>query len=214
MQEAQEEKEGIAKALKALREGSKKRNFSQTIDLIVNLKHFDAKKAENKINEILALPNGRAKQSKVVVFSDTAKSDEFTVVKSDEISRLAGDKKGAKMLAKETDFFLAEPKLMPLIGKSLGQILAPQGKMPALMTGDAKKAVENYVKSVRIRIKDSPVVQCPVGAEDMEDGKIAENVESVLRFLERRLPKGKNSIAKVFVKMTMSKPVKVESKQG
>ena len=205
--------EDVIKALKALREGSKKRNFSQTIDLIVNLKHFDAKKAENKINETLALPNGREKPSKVVVFSDSAKGDGFAVLKGDELSALGNDKRAAKRLAKETDFFLAEPKLMPLIGKSLGQMLAPQGKMPALITGDAKEIVENCRRSVRIRVKDSPVIQCPVGAEGMEDEKIAENVESVMRFLEKRLPKGKTSIAKVFVKMTMSKPVKVEQKQ-
>lgn len=201
--------EQITDALNALRKSSKKRNFSQTIDLIINLKHIDIKKPSNRLNEALALPNGRGKDSKVVIFSDRIKDSELEVLSSDDISRLKTDKRSAKKLVKETDFFLAEPRLMPLIGEALGQLLAPKGKMPALITGDVKKMVEDYRKSVRIRVRESPVVLCPVGIESMEDEKIVENVKTVVNFLEKKLPKGKANIANVFIKMTMSKPVKV-----
>ncbi len=98
---------------------------------------------------------------------------------------------------------------MPLIGKSLGQILAPRGKMPKLITGDVRKMVENYKISVRIAVKNSPVIQCFVGKEDVENRKLAENVESILKFLETKLPRGRQNIGKVLLKLTMSKPVKV-----
>lgn len=201
--------EEITKALTTLRENSKKRNFAQTIDLIINLKQLDVKKPENRLNETLVLPCGRGRNSKVVVFSDAIKSDEFDVLGSDDIPKLGADKKSAKTLAKETDFFIAEPKLMPLIGTTLGQLLAPKGKMPALITGDIKKMVEDYKKSIRIRVKDSPVIQCLIGNENMEDEKIVENIRVVIEFLEKKLPKGKTNIANVFIKMTMSKPVKI-----
>jgi large subunit ribosomal protein L1 len=99
---------------------------------------------------------------------------------------------------------------MPTIGKVLGQFIGPKGKLPKIITGDVKSLVENYKKSVRIRIKDAPVVQCSVGKENMGDEKIVENIETVLKALETKLPKGKNNFKEMFVKLTMSKPVKVE----
>ncbi len=204
--------EKILKAIKELRENSKKRNFVQTFDLIVNLKEIDLKKPENKFVEDLILPNGRGKEAKIVIFSDVIKEEEVNcpVLKSSDIEILAKNKREAKKLARRTDFFLAEPKLMPTIGKLLGQFLAPRGKMPKIISEDVKKMIEDYKKAVRIRIKDSPVIQCPVGNEEMEDEKVAENIKAVIEFLIGKLPKGEKNIAEVLLKLTMSKPVKIE----
>ncbi|MEM5790482.1 MAG: 50S ribosomal protein L1 [Candidatus Aenigmatarchaeota archaeon] len=204
--------EKILKAIKELREKTKKRNFTQTFDLIVNLKEIDLKKSENKFTEDLILPHGKGKETKIVIFSDIIKEEDvnFPVLKGSEIEILAKNKREAKKLARKTDFFLAEPKLMPLIGKMLGQFLAPRGKMPKIITDDVKKIIEDYKKAIRIKIKDSPVIQCPVGNEKMEDEKVAENIKTVIEFLKTKLPKGEKNIAEVFIKLTMSKPVKVE----
>ena len=68
--------EKILKTIKELREKSKKRKFSQTFDLVVNLKEFDVKKPENKFVEDVILPNGRGELATVIVFSDSVnKSD-------------------------------------------------------------------------------------------------------------------------------------------
>ncbi len=204
--------EKILKAIKELREKSKKRNFIQTFDLIVNLKEMDLKKPENKFTEDLILPHGKGKEAKIIIFSDVIKEEDVNcpVLKSSDIEILAKNKREAKKLVKRTDFFLAEPKLMPTIGKMLGQFLAPKGKMPKIISGDVKKMIEDYKKAVRIRIKDSPVIQCPVGNEGMEDREVADNIKAVIEFLSGRLPKGEKNIAEVFLKFTMSKPVKVE----
>lgn len=202
--------EKIVEAVKKLRESSKKRNFSQSFDLIVNLKNIDPKKPEGKINEVLQLPNGRGKPSNVVIFSDSIKSDEYRVIGGTEIGKIGKDKREAKRLASSTDFFVSEPKLMPSIGKSLGMLLAPRGKMPTLITGNADDLIKKFKNSTRLKIKDSPVIQCIVGAEVMSDEKVAENIETVMKFLEKKLPKGRNNIKNVCVKLTMSKPVKIE----
>lgn len=203
-------KDKILSAIKKLREKSKKRNFPQSFDLIVNLKEFDVKKPENKISEVVVLPHGRGKEGKVVIFSDEIKVEGLKTLRSEDISKLAKNKREAKKLIRETDFFLAEPKLMPLIGRTLGQFLGPTGKMPKLTTGDIKSLVEDYKKSVRIRIKDAPVIQCLVGTENMKEEEIADNVEAVLKTLIAKLPKGKNNISKIMIKLTMSKPVRIE----
>ena len=203
-------KEEILEAIKKLREVSKKRNFVQTVDLIINLQYLDVRRPENRINEVLELPHGTGKEVRIVVFSDSLKDLDVPIITSAEIEKIASNKREAKKLARNTDFFLAEPSLMPVIGKHLGRYLAPRGKMPKVISGEVEKMIESLRKSVRLRIKDSPVIQCKVGSEDMEDEKIAENIEVVLRFLAEKLPKGKNNIKNVLVKMTMSKPVKVE----
>ncbi|MDI6798471.1 MAG: 50S ribosomal protein L1 [Candidatus Aenigmarchaeota archaeon] len=203
--------EKILAAIKELREKAKKRNFSQNFDLIVSLSEFDTKKPENKFTEDLILPNGRGDEARVVLFSDSVKDVGCEILTSSGIEKLAKNKRETKKLIKNTDFFLAEPKLMPLVGKTLGQFLAPRGKMPKLITGDVRTLVESYKKSVRIRVKDSPVIQCSVGNEKMEDEKIAENIEAVIKFLEGRLPKGKHNIGKILLKLTMSKPVRIEA---
>lgn len=156
------------------------------------------------------LPNGRGDLARVAVFSDSIKGLDCEILGSADMDRLAKNKREAKNLAKGADFLLAEPKLMPTIGKVLGQFIGPKGKLPKIITGDVKSLVENYKKSVRIRIKDAPVVQCSVGKENMDDEKVVENIETVLKALETKLPKGKNNFKEMFVKLTMSKPVKVE----
>jgi large subunit ribosomal protein L1 len=206
-------KEKIAEKIKELREKSKKRNFVQSFDLIINLKELDVKKPENKITEDIVLPYGRGSEAKIVVFSDTIKDVDAEVLTSADIERIAKNKREARKLARDTDFFLAEAKLMPLVGKYLGQFLGPRGKMPKIITGDVKKLVENYKKSVRIRIKDSPVVQCMVGKENMKDEEIAENIEAVIEGLKAKLPKGEQNIKEVLLKLTMSKPIKIEVKK-
>ena len=201
--------EQIEKALNELKAGEK-RNFVQSVDLIISLKGVDLKKPESKFSEDIVLPHGRGKDARVVVFSDNLSNLGCDILATADIQRISSDKRGAKNLGEDTDFFLAEAPLMPLIGKSLGQVLAPRGKMPKVIMGDAKGLVENYKRSVRIAVKNSPVIQCFVGKEDTETGKIVENVETVLKFLETKLPRGRQNIGKVLLKLTMSKPVKVE----
>jgi len=200
----------IKEVIKKVREKSKKRNFVQTFDLIVNLRDIDLRKPENRMNEILELPHGKGKETNIVVFSDTLKDLDVPVMTSKDIEDIAKDKRASKKLAKNTDFFLAEPKLMPVVGRFLGRYLAPRGKMPKPLGSDVKKVIESYRKSIRIKVKNSPVVQCPVGSEKMKDDEIEENIKAVLEFLEHKLPKGRNNIKNVYLKLTMGKPERLE----
>lgn len=202
--------EKILAVIKELREKSKKRNFSQSFDLIVNLKEFDVKKPENRISEEVTLPY-KPKDSKIVIFSDSIKNVPCKILTSKEIEKLGKNRRETKKLIHRTDFFLAEPKLMPLIGKLFGQLLAPKGLMPKLVTPEnVSSVVEKLKKGIRIRVRDSPVVQCSVGSEEMKDEEIEENIKAILSFLETRLPKGKHNINSILLKLTMSKPINIE----
>ncbi len=202
----------LLKSLKQLREISKKRKFEQSVELIINLKGIDLRKPENRIKEDIILPHGRGDEAKIVVFSDTFKDLPCPVLGSKEIEALGKNKREAKKLARKTDFFLAEPRLMPLIGRNLGKVLAPRGKMPRLIKGDPKSMIEKYKKAIMIKTKDNPVIQCKIGKESMKDEDIAENAMEVINTVISKLPKGKVNIKSIFLKFTMSKPVRVEIK--
>lgn len=203
-------KESILEAIKEVRKNAKKRNFVQTFDLIVNLRGIDVKKPENRFVECLELPHGKGKESNIVIFADALKELDVKIIKGKEIEKIAEKKREIKKLAKNTDFFLAEPQLMPIIGRYLGRFLGPREKMPIVIRGDVKTMIETLKKSIRIKLKESPVIQCPVGKENMEDEKVAENIESVINFLKEKLPKGEGNIKKILLKLTMSKPVEVK----
>lgn len=205
------DKEKILKAIKKLRESSKKRNFDQSVDLIIVLKNINLKDPKIRINSPVKLPYGSGKDKKVVVFSDNIKSEKFEVVDSTKIEEIGKNKRTAKNFSKSIDFSLAEPKLMTLIGRYLGRYLSPKGKMPQIIT-DTKNIdsrVEELKKSVRVRLKDSPVIQCKIGKESMKDEEIAENALTVINFVIQHLPEGKSNIKKIYLKFTMSDVVEV-----
>jgi len=200
----------VKEKIKELRQNSKKRNFPQRVDLIINLKDFDTNKAENKIDEIFQLPKGAGKLTRITIFHSENLNTKHKVLKQADIEALEKDKKKLKKLINETDIFLAEPKLMPIVGKYLGKYLAPRGLMPKPLIGDINNALKTFDGGIRISVKKHPCIQTIVGSENMSDDDIVENIEAVINHLLQRLPKGKNNIKNVLVKFTMSKPVKIE----
>ena len=207
----------VLKAIKEAKEKQKKRGFTQSIDLAINL-GIDASKPENRLNEEVILPAGRGREIKVAVVAEgelalQAKKVADRVITREELSELAKDKKEAKKLAKEYEFFIAQADMMPLVGKTLGTVLGPRGKMPKPVPANADIAplVERLRRTVRIRTKDKPVLHVGVGTEDMDEAKVAQNVEAVMRLLERKLEKGYDDIKSVYLKTTMGPSVKVEA---
>lgn len=204
----------IQEAIKKARE-SKKRNFKQTFDLAINLKNIDLNKPENKIKTEITLPNGLGKTVRIGFFADTLIPklkglENIVLIKKDEIEKLGKNKKLAKKLANQCSYFIAEAPLMPLIGKNLGPVLAPRNKMPRPVppTADPKPIIEGASKIIKISLKNSPVIHCPVGIEDMDDKQIQENIETIIREIISALPKGKEQIKNCYLKLTMGKSIK------
>jgi large subunit ribosomal protein L1 len=195
---------------------NKKRNFKQSIDLVINIKDIDFNDPKNRIEEEVFLPNGRGKDAKVAVFASgelalKAKGIADLIIKPEEIEDLAKDKKKFKKIAEEHDFFVAEAPLMPVIGKSLGVILGPRGKMPKPVppTVDINGIIKNLRKTIKIRSKGKKTFHTIVGTEDMEPDKIAENIATVIKRLEEKLPNGRLNIESIYVKTTMGSSEKL-----
>jgi len=201
----------IIEQIKELRESSKKRKFNQRFDLIITLKDLDIKKPENQLDELFVLPKIPGKSAFVTLFSDSIKKlDNARVISREGIEKLAGNKKELKKMIKETSIFLSEPKLMTVVGKHLGKFLAPVGKMPKPVAGDVEKTISDFGRAVKIKTSKQPMFQMCIGSEDMKDEDITENINAVLDFLKTKLSKGKNNIYIVYLKLSMSKPIKLE----
>ncbi len=205
-------------AITAAKTQSPQRKFSQTWDLLINLRGLDLKKPENRMNTEFQLPEGRGKDVKVAVIADSlaaaAKGVADFVIQKNDIETLARDKKQLKKIVNDHDWFLGEATVMAQVGKSLGAVLGPRGKIPKPIP--PKTAIEPFVerarKTVRVVLKETPVIHTVIGSESMPDDKVAHNAEALYGFVRDKLPKGLNNIKSVYVKLTMGKPIKVEPK--
>lgn len=210
-------KDDIGRALGELRKNLVKRKFPQSIDLVVKLREVDLKKPENRINEAIALPNPPDKSLKICVIASgdlaTRAKDAGAdmLISRQDLENLGKDKKAARKLAVNYDFFIAEAPLMPLVGRGLGSFLGPRGKMPTPVPPNApiEQVVSNHRKMVRVRMREQPVLQCRVGTENMPDDKLVENIQTVVSRVEQKLERGFKNIGEILLKATMSKPVKV-----
>jgi large subunit ribosomal protein L1 len=195
---------------------AKKRNFKQAFDLAINLKNIDLKKPENRIKTEIKIPHS-FKESKIGIIADnllpqTKDLENVVVIRKDQIEAYGKNKKEAKKLARSCRYFLAEAPLMPAVGKALGPILAPKNLMPSPVpptTPNLKSIIDQKRNVLKIQLKDSPTIHLPVGSEDMKDEEIAENIDTIVKTVMTSLPKGREQIKNIIVKMTMGKPIKV-----
>lgn len=217
------EKKAILNALERLRKHSKKRNFNQTVDLIITLKEIDIKKPENQLDIFLELPN-KKKGTKLCAFVGPELKEQAMkvfdkVITSEEIDTWRGKIKEQKSLAKEYDFFVAQANIMPKIAAIFGKVFGPRGKMPNPKAGcvvspkaNLEQLCSKLRKTVRLTTKKAPMIQCAVGKENDDDAAISENVLAVFNAVVHALPREKANIKKVFVKFTMSGPVEINIK--
>ncbi len=207
--------EELIEMTKEAREKSVDRNFTQTIDLSVSIENLDLSNPDNRISEDIRLPNGTGKEKKVAIFADGELAEKAreagvdTVFSKDDLEDLGDDKSRAKNVAEEHGSFLAQSDLMPVVGKELGPVLGPRGKMPEAVppTEDPTDKIEASRSTVQVSVRENPVANLGVGVEDMSDEEIAENVKEVLDFLVSELPKGPRQMRLVTLKTTMGKPV-------
>jgi len=205
----------ISKSIKDVKEKSRKRNFVQSIDIAVTLQNVDLKKPENRFSEEIILPHGRGKEIAVGVIGDNliikAKDSAKFLIDEKKLKEMERNKKELKKIVDNCDFFITEPQFMARIGKSLGKVLGPRGKMPKPLPPqvDPTPMIKKLQSSVKISVKDNASIHFAIGTEDMKDEEIAKNFEAVMSALEKKLPNGTQSMKSVYMKTTMGPAVKI-----
>lgn len=200
---------------RALQE-SPDRKFIESVDLAINLRDLDLADPSNRVDESVVLPEGTGQDTSIVVFAEgetALRADEVAddVLDEDELADLGDDTDDAKDLAEETDFFVAEEALMQDIGRYLGTVLGPRGKMPTPLSpdDDVVEVINRMKNTVQLRSGDRRTFHTLVGSEEMSAEEVADNVDVILRRLYSTLEKGPQNIDTVYVKTTMGPAVEV-----
>ena len=203
--------ENFEKAIQELRKTETKRKFDQTIDLIINLKNFDVRRESFSL--FVTLPN-KIKDKKIAGFFEKD-SSVIDTIKKDSFGRYK-EKKDIRKLIKSYDSFIASAKLMPSIATAFGRVLGPAGKMPSPQLGiipneedKTVEAIKNRVNSTaRVMVKEASI-KVGIGKESLADKELLDNILTAYHKIEDTLPKKKDNIRNIKIKLTMGKPINV-----
>jgi large subunit ribosomal protein L1 len=209
----------LLKLVKEAKEKSGDRKFTQTIDLLMDIQEIDMKSPEGKIQEVVELPHVTGKPNKICLVASgelamkARKAEVDYVIEKSNLDELSGKKKDLRKIANDYDVFIAEAPLMSLVGKTLGPVLGPRGKMPVPVppTADVATIMAKYRKTVLVRMRNQPIIQVSVATADMKDEDIVDNIQAVLRVLEGKFKRGLKNIKWVFIKTSMGTPVKIKA---
>lgn len=216
------DKEDIKTAVEKVKSLSPKRNFKQTFDLIINTKGLDLKKTDQQVEFFANLHNTIGRPRKICAFVgpeliEQAEKVCDKAILVDDFPKY--DKKAAKKLAKEFDYFIAQATIMPKVAQAFGKVLGTRGKMPNPKAGcvvppnaNLKQLYDRLQKIVKVSIKQRPMVQVAIGKEDMDEAQLIDNIETLYDQVIHHLPQEKNNIKDVYLKLTMGRPVKIGEK--
>ena len=215
--EVKKMQEKISEALDKALESTKERKFIETVDMSFNLKDIDLKNPANRVQEEVRLPNGRGKELSIAMFASgevasKAKAAGIVVIDPADIEDMGGDKKIAKKMAKKHDFFLSEVAHMATVGRYLGVVLGPRGKMPRPVPPKVDPGlIANGLKgTVIIRSRDKVTFHVAIGTLSQSKEELLENAIAVFNRVIGKLERGVGNIRTMFVKTTMGTSVRVE----
>uniref|UniRef100_UPI00260C2ED5 50S ribosomal protein L1 n=1 Tax=Thermoplasma sp. TaxID=1973142 RepID=UPI00260C2ED5 len=152
----------VNEAIEYIKKNSPERKFEESVEIAINLKDVDMTNPKNRINEEILLPKGRGKDLKIAIFGSNemnvkARGTADYIFGPEDISKFADDKKAFKKIVNDVHFFVSEASLMTNIGKSLGQVLGPRGKMPRPVPPgqDPTSLIKNLKNTVKARSRNS-----------------------------------------------------------
>ena len=208
------EKQSVNDAVKVAIDSSFAK-FDETVDVAVRL-GVDPRHADQMVRGTVVLPNGLAKEVKVLVFAKGEKESEAQeagadFVGNDElIEKIKGGWFGF-------DKAVATPDIMGTVGK-IGKLLGPRGLMPNAKTGtvtfDVARAV-NELKAGKIdfRVEKAGIVHAPMGKVSFGAEKIVQNVVAFLETIMRLKPtSSKGTYLKTMaISTTMGPGIKIDT---
>jgi len=218
-------KEQFKQAIGIVKKNSPKRKFTQSLDLVINLKDINLKDNANHVDVFIPLHYSKGRKTKVCalvgpeLIAQAKEVCDFAVSNLD-FPKYQKDKKLTKKLAQDYDFFIAQANLMADVAKSFGRVFGPKGKMPNPKAGcvvppnaNLKQLYDKLQTTVRVVAKTSPSIQVIVGNEEMKEEEVLDNIITVFNQVVHHLPAEKNNIRNIFLKLTMGTSVKVGAKE-
>jgi len=209
--------EKISEAIKSAIESAPERKFVESLDIAFTIKDVDLKNPNNRIQEEIRLPSGRGKELKIAMFAASdaaqkAKAAGIHVIDPAEIEELGKNKMVAKKLANKFDFFLSEVPHMGSVGRFLGVVLGPRGKMPRPVppTLDPAMIAAGLKDTAIVRSRDNMTFHSPVGSREQSVDDLTNNAMAIWTRVTGRLERGVGNIRSCFIKTSMGPSIKVE----
>ena len=198
-------------------ESAPKRKFVESVDIAFTIRDVDLKNPNNRLKEEIRLPSGRGRELKIAMFAlgeaaTKAKAAGIHVITPQEIEELGGNKGKAKKIANAYDFFLSEVPHMGLIGRYLGVVLGPRGKMPRPVPPSLDPAViaAGLQSTVVVKSGDKMTFQISFGTVAQSEEELYANVMAVYSRVISRLERGVGNIRSLYIKTTMGPSQQIE----
>lgn len=210
----------IVTKIKELRELTPKRNFTQSLDIIINLQQIDLKKPEHKVDVGITMQTPiKAKPLKICVVVDRTLANQASevfnhVLFNDDMMAMKGDIKKIRTITHNFDKFVVQAAYMPQFAQVFGKFLGPMNKMPSPKLGmvitdktPMQPLYDKLQKTVHLQTKKNLVLQSSIGAENESDEALAEKISLLHQTLTQTLVNRENNIKNIGIKFTMSKLV-------
>ena len=209
--------EKISQAIKDALENSPERKFVESVDISFTIKDVDLKNPNNRIKEEVRLPSGRGKELKIAMFAageaaTKAKDAGIHVITPQEIEELGGKKGKAKKMANSYDFFLSEVPHMGLIGRYLGVVLGPRGKMPRPVppTLDPSVIAAGLKSTVIVKSGDKMTFHAAIGTAKQSHEELSANAMEIFNRVISKLERGVGNIRSLYIKTSMGPAQRIE----
>tara|TARA_B100001996_G_scaffold380693_1_gene368590 strand:- start:973 stop:1617 length:645 start_codon:yes stop_codon:yes gene_type:complete len=193
------------------------RKFVESVDITFTIKDVDLKNPNNRIKEEVRLPSGRGKEMKIAMFAageaaTKAKSAGITVFTPQEIEDFGSKKGKAKKMANSFDFFLSEVPHMGLIGRYLGVVLGPRGKMPRPVppTLDPSIIANGLQSTVVVKSGDRMTFHVAIGTAKQSQEELSANAMEIYNRVISKLERGIGNIRSLYIKTSMGPAQRVE----
>ena len=192
------------------------RKFTESVEISFNLKDIDLKNPANRIQEEIRLPNGRGKPVKIAMFASgematKARAAGIDIIDPSTIEDLGGNRQQARKLANSIDFFLAEIPHMGTVGRFLGVVLGPRGKMPRPVPPalDPGMIAATLKDTAVVRSRDRMTFHSPVGSREQSLDELTDNAFAIWSRVTGKLERGAGNIRSCYVKTSMGPAIKV-----
>ena len=210
-------REKLQTAIQQAIDEAPERSCVESIEISFTIKDVDLKVPTNRIQEEVRLPSGRGKPVKIAMFaggemSSKAKAGGLEVIDPSTIEDLGGNRQKARKMANHYDFFLSEIPHMGTVGRFLGGVLGPRGKMPRPVppTLDPSALASGLKDTAIVRSRDRITFHAAVGSREQSIDDLTANAVAVWDRVTGKLERGAGNIRSCFVKTSMGPSIRVE----
>ena len=209
--------ENIQTAIQRALDESPERKFVESVEMSFTLRDVDLKEPKNRIQEEVRLTSGRGKPVKISMFAGgematKAKAAGIDVIDPSTIEDLGGNKQLARKVANKSDFFLAEIPHMGTVGRFLGVVLGPRGKMPRPVPPNVDPGmIATGLKDTSIvRSRDRVTFHTAFGSREQGIDDLTANAIAIWDRVMSKLERGAGNIRSCYIKTSMGPSIKVE----